>query len=254
MAKTWAAVAESPEFKALSSDAQETARNQYFRDIVAPQVPTDQLDAVKTKFDSDTKPSILGRVASAFRAASNEAQQAPEAQPAPGLDAAPAQAPVTPDPDLKGSVMQRGAPSVAPVAGLNDVAANITGYRAPAVPDLDAAGGFANASQQLNKAKANATAQGRATALERAGAAPQTASNIMAGEKASGTISAPGSVQNSPFDLTRPRSSRVRAHSRRAPPRAPYSCRSNRSGSAVSRPKSRATRDSPKTCATKARA
>lgn len=55
MTKPWAAVAASPEFQALGSDQQEAARQQYFSQVVAPQVPSDQVDAARAQFDSATR-------------------------------------------------------------------------------------------------------------------------------------------------------------------------------------------------------
>lgn len=58
MAKKWVEVAASPEFNALEPQQQEEARQQYWREVVAPNVPQDQLQAVQSEFDADTKPTI----------------------------------------------------------------------------------------------------------------------------------------------------------------------------------------------------
>jgi tRNA G10 N-methylase Trm11 len=58
MPKKWEEVRRSDAFKRLSSEEQEEARNQYFRDVVAPQVATEDLEAVRNKFDEDTAPSL----------------------------------------------------------------------------------------------------------------------------------------------------------------------------------------------------
>lgn len=58
MAKKWVEVAASPEFNALEPQQQEEARQQYWREVVAPNVPQDQLQAVQAEFDADTKPTI----------------------------------------------------------------------------------------------------------------------------------------------------------------------------------------------------
>lgn len=58
MAKKWVEVAASPEFNALAPQQQEEARQQYWREVVAPNVPQDQLQAVQSEFDTDTKPTI----------------------------------------------------------------------------------------------------------------------------------------------------------------------------------------------------
>lgn len=63
---TWAEVLRMPEMKRLSSTDLEAARNQYFLDVVAPQVPTPQLQAARSAFDSDTKPGPIHRAVRAF--------------------------------------------------------------------------------------------------------------------------------------------------------------------------------------------
>lgn len=55
MVKKWTDVANSPEFQSLSPDQQEIARGQYFEQVISPQVPKDQLSAIKQQFDSQTK-------------------------------------------------------------------------------------------------------------------------------------------------------------------------------------------------------
>jgi hypothetical protein len=54
MATPWAQVANSPQYKALPPDQQEAARQQYFAQVVAPQVPPDQQQAAKAQFDAQT--------------------------------------------------------------------------------------------------------------------------------------------------------------------------------------------------------
>ena len=56
MAKPWAAVASDPAYQSLPPDQQEAARQQYFSDVVAPQVPPEKLDYVRQQFDTNTKP------------------------------------------------------------------------------------------------------------------------------------------------------------------------------------------------------
>lgn len=58
MAKKWVEVAASPEFNALAPQQQEEARQQYWREVVAPNVPQDQLQSVQSEFDADTLPTI----------------------------------------------------------------------------------------------------------------------------------------------------------------------------------------------------
>lgn len=60
---TWDEVIRMPEMRGLRNEQIEQARIQYFRDIVAPQVPTDQLHAARAAFDSDTAPGPLHRAA-----------------------------------------------------------------------------------------------------------------------------------------------------------------------------------------------
>lgn len=50
----WSDVAASPDFKALAPAAQEAARQQYFKEVVAPKVPTEKLPDVQRQFDADT--------------------------------------------------------------------------------------------------------------------------------------------------------------------------------------------------------
>ena len=47
MAMKWSDVAASSAFQALSFDEQEEARNQYFNEVVAPQVSKEEIDAVR---------------------------------------------------------------------------------------------------------------------------------------------------------------------------------------------------------------
>lgn len=55
MAKKWSDVAASSAFQALSLDEQEDARQQYFDEIVAPQVSDGDLASVREMFDIDTR-------------------------------------------------------------------------------------------------------------------------------------------------------------------------------------------------------
>lgn len=54
MAKLWSDVAASSAFQALNTDEQEEARQQYFDEVVAPQVPEEDLGLVRGQFDEDT--------------------------------------------------------------------------------------------------------------------------------------------------------------------------------------------------------
>lgn len=54
MTKKWSDVAASSAFQALDSDQQEEARQQYFNDVVAPQVDPAEVDSVRSQFDGDT--------------------------------------------------------------------------------------------------------------------------------------------------------------------------------------------------------
>ena len=56
MAKPWSQVAASPEYQALPPDQQEAARQQYFAQVVAPQIgdPT-QVEQARAQFDAQTK-------------------------------------------------------------------------------------------------------------------------------------------------------------------------------------------------------
>jgi len=52
--KTWTEVAATPEFQALPYEQKEAARNQYFQEVVMPQVPTGDMASVRQQFDADT--------------------------------------------------------------------------------------------------------------------------------------------------------------------------------------------------------
>lgn len=56
MAKKWSEVESSKEYQALSADEKEAARNQYFEQVVAPQIPEGERAAAKTQFDTATAP------------------------------------------------------------------------------------------------------------------------------------------------------------------------------------------------------
>ena len=56
MAKSWAQVSASPEYQALPPDQQEAARQQYFAQVVAPQIGDPaQVEMAKAQFDAQTK-------------------------------------------------------------------------------------------------------------------------------------------------------------------------------------------------------
>lgn len=54
MAKKWADVTASPEFQSLTPSDKESARQQYFNQVVAPQVPRDALEQARSQFDNET--------------------------------------------------------------------------------------------------------------------------------------------------------------------------------------------------------
>jgi hypothetical protein len=60
MPKKWSEVVANPEYQALPDDQKEAARAQYFQEVVAPQVPADQLQAARAEFDADTGPKVSG--------------------------------------------------------------------------------------------------------------------------------------------------------------------------------------------------
>ena len=62
MAKKWSEVASSAEFKALSKEDRELARNEYFDTVVAPQVLLEEVDMARSEFDSATKPTFFDGV------------------------------------------------------------------------------------------------------------------------------------------------------------------------------------------------
>lgn len=83
---TWDEVIKLPEIQALPFEHREAARNQYFLDVVAPEVPTEQLDAARAAFDADTKPSLLNQ---AIERISNLLPKKPAAPNVGELDSAP---------------------------------------------------------------------------------------------------------------------------------------------------------------------
>jgi hypothetical protein len=63
---TWDEVREMPEMKALPASQLELARNQYFDDVVLPQIPLGQAKEARSAFDADTKPKMLARAMGAL--------------------------------------------------------------------------------------------------------------------------------------------------------------------------------------------
>lgn len=55
MPRKWSEVVSDPVFQQLKPDQQEAARQQYFNDVVSPQVPQEHLGDAKKQFDADTK-------------------------------------------------------------------------------------------------------------------------------------------------------------------------------------------------------
>lgn len=55
-AASWQEVTQHPEYQALPPDQQEAARNQYFNQVVYPQVPDQYKDTAKAQFDAQTAP------------------------------------------------------------------------------------------------------------------------------------------------------------------------------------------------------
>ena len=62
----WDEVVKLPEMRGLSSDELEQARNEYFLDVVAPQIQTEDLAVAREAFDADTKPGKLSRALNAL--------------------------------------------------------------------------------------------------------------------------------------------------------------------------------------------
>ncbi|HYQ25131.1 hypothetical protein [Stenotrophomonas sp.] len=58
MAKKWVEVAASPAYQALAPEQQEEARNQYWNEVVAPNVPQAEHAYVRQAFDSDTSRTV----------------------------------------------------------------------------------------------------------------------------------------------------------------------------------------------------
>lgn len=81
---TWDEVTKLPEIQALPFDQREGARNQYFLDVVAPQIPTEHLDAARAAFEADTKPGLLNeaidRLSTVVRIPKQQSAQPPNPQ------------------------------------------------------------------------------------------------------------------------------------------------------------------------------
>ncbi|NIJ86998.1 hypothetical protein FHY35_004048 [Xanthomonas arboricola] len=58
MAKKWVEVAASPAYQALAPEQQEEARNQYWSEVVAPNVPQQEQATVRQAFDADTQRTV----------------------------------------------------------------------------------------------------------------------------------------------------------------------------------------------------
>lgn len=52
--KKWSEVEQSKEYQSLPADQKETARNQYFSEIIAPQIPEEKRAEAKSQFDAET--------------------------------------------------------------------------------------------------------------------------------------------------------------------------------------------------------
>ena len=61
MAEPWAEVAKSDGYRALSSAEREEARNEYWREVVAPRLPVAEMMGVRQAFDADTAPGLLAQ-------------------------------------------------------------------------------------------------------------------------------------------------------------------------------------------------
>lgn len=56
MVVTWDSVASNPAYQALPQEQKDAARQQYFNDVVAPQIPKEHLDIAKKQFDAYSTP------------------------------------------------------------------------------------------------------------------------------------------------------------------------------------------------------
>lgn len=89
MPKPWSEVRESAAFQSLPSEQQETARLQYFNDVVAPRVPQADVQTARSQFDQATQaqPSPYGKLgAGVMGALSGAAQTILGVQQLMGLD------------------------------------------------------------------------------------------------------------------------------------------------------------------------
>lgn len=68
MTMKWDEVAQSPEYQELKPDQQEAARNQYFDQVILPNIPAEKFRSIKAQFDATTAPK-KGMIESAYGAA-----------------------------------------------------------------------------------------------------------------------------------------------------------------------------------------
>lgn len=100
-APTWNEVLKMPEMQGLEHEQLEEARNQYFLEVVAPQVPTPDLKAAREAFDRDTAPSAINRALRSL----DEAVRSPADMARRGIQAIDValtrERPATPPPEMK---------------------------------------------------------------------------------------------------------------------------------------------------------
>lgn len=104
MTKPWSEVAASPAFKSLPPEDQDSARKQYFDDVVAPRVPPEQHEAAFEQFSADTgmgRRELPAGVAPSV-AGGGRGRVNPGAQPAPTAIAQPAEPTPAGDPSGAG--------------------------------------------------------------------------------------------------------------------------------------------------------
>lgn len=208
-APTWKEVSSKPEFKALAPEDQEATRNLYWKEVVMPQVDTDQLEATRKLFDEDTAPTITNRIK----------QAAPEYIQK-GIDFVSGAVKQTKDDLTQPRSVMEGmdgttpAPSERP-AEITQIRQNgIAGIRKPSpaaeVQALTDGYGFSEASKDLRKVRDTEESDAQVQdVMQRTGASPQTAANIVksagitAGSDSAGKqalIDGTGSAQNSSLD------------------------------------------------------
>lgn len=214
MAKPWAEVESSEQYRALGEPEQQAVRTQYFDAVVAPNVATQDLDTVRAQFMREAGPSMGKSIGRAAKAAASGVADfiAPRIADVAGdeVDDAPIKTDAdAPAPAAPASLMASAEGSRGNGMGREAVARVIDAPDSIRAPQLSADYGFREAAGDLRRAQA---AQDRATEARavslRTGADAETARSMQTGADAAGltggnradALFRPGAVKQSDFD------------------------------------------------------